>query len=197
MQQHASRSASVALYVCIGYVQEWSSALQQLLSCVASSSQSSEAVTQQAIVGLTRMAGQHTLVPHYTILKPILRFATHRQHHICVWVLFCPVFTKKAPLAIAFYLCHSLHELFNCVLIITSSSWEQISTCYCPEMSLLDMRLIEQILNTQLLHQVNQAAVCYDCLYCPATSVSQTAMSACLQLPATLTCWNKMPLTHC
>ncbi len=119
MQQHASRSASVALYVCVGYVQEVSSALQQLLSCVARSSQSSHAVAQQAIVGLTRMAGQHTLVPYCNILKPILRLALQRTGSItCVLVLFCPVFTNKVTLAITSYLCHSLHELST----ISSSS---------------------------------------------------------------------------
>ncbi len=99
MQQHTSWLISLCyFYVCIWYAQEWSSAVQQLLSCVARSSQSSQAVAQQAIVGLTRMAGQHTLVPHNTTVKPIIRLALRHTGSItCEWVLFCPVFTKKSP----------------------------------------------------------------------------------------------------
>ena len=98
--------------VCIGYVQEVSSALQQLLSCVGRSSQSSQAVAQQAIAGLTRMAGQHTLVPHDTGFKPILHLVLQHTGSItCVWLLFCPGSMKESPLAIASHLCHNLHEL--------------------------------------------------------------------------------------
>ena len=90
------------LLICVhGYLQEVSSGLQQLLSCVARSSQSSQAVAQQAIVGLTRMAGQHTLVLYYTILKPHSRLALQHTGSItCVCaVLFCPALTsqKKSP----------------------------------------------------------------------------------------------------
>ena len=136
MQKHTSRSACVALYVWIGYVQEVSSAVQQLLSCVARSSQSSQAVAQQAIVGLTRMAGQHTLLPHYTVLHLAL------QHTGSITsVLFCPVFTKKAPLTITSRLCHTLHEVFKCILIITP--WDQNGLRHCSRMSLLDAHLIQ------------------------------------------------------
>ncbi len=101
--------------------------------------------------------------------------------------------TNRIPLAITSYLHHSLHEH----LTVSSSSLEHISTHNCLEMSLLDTCLIQQMYTLQLLYQDNQAVVCCACLCYPATSVSQTATSACLQLPATLTCWSKMPLTHC
>ncbi|KAL0055388.1 hypothetical protein WJX82_011614 [Trebouxia sp. C0006] len=57
--------------------QEWSSAVQQLLSCVARSSQSSQAVAQQAIVGLTRMAAAgHTDLLEEDALDALLEGAT-------------------------------------------------------------------------------------------------------------------------
>lgn len=129
------------LYVCIGYLQEVSSTVQQLLSCVARSSQSSHEVAQQAIVGLTRMAGQHTLVPQDATLKPILRLLLrHTSSVTCVCVC-CPGSMKESLLTIACHLCHNLHEQHgirlvcaivlrcHCLIHISFNRWTTSSSC--------------------------------------------------------------------